>query len=105
MLCVLLGGCYPEFKLEEEQRRSSFFTSKYGFSIFGTCGSGKNIIWDHAFSLKTALIFGSEKNGLDNFWKKNINTFLKIPMYGRADSLNLHASVACTLFEFNRQTR
>ena len=78
---------------------------KYGFSIFGVCGSGKNILWDHAFSPKTALIFGSEKNGLDNFWKKNINTFLKIPMYGRADSLNLHASVACTLFEFNRQTR
>ena len=50
-----------------------------------------------------AFVFGSEKNGLGKFWLDQLNCTVNIPMKGNADSLNLHASVACILAESNRR--
>lgn len=77
---------------------------KQGYFLVGTSGECIQSIWDYRFENKTALIFGSEKNGLSAFWKNRLHTCLKIPMQGRADSLNLHSSVACFLAEYNRQS-
>jgi tRNA G18 (ribose-2'-O)-methylase SpoU len=59
--------------------------------------------WDHKFKSKTALIFGSEKDGLGEFWLNKVDDLIKIPMNGNADSLNLNVSVACILAEYQRK--
>ena len=49
-----------------------------------------------------ALVFGSEKVGLGEFWKNSVENWIKIPMQGTASSFNLNVSVSCFLYEYNR---
>ncbi len=51
----------------------------------------------------TAIVAGSEALGLSPFWQDNADHRVRIPMHGRADSLNLSISVALLLYEALRQ--
>lgn len=79
--------------------------TKEKFFLTGTSGSANDSFWEHRFVTKTAIIFGSEKKGLSQFWIERLHSCLKIPMFGKADSLNLNTSVACILAEYNRQVQ
>ena len=50
-----------------------------------------------------AVIMGSEQYGLSEFWLKNCDTPVRIPMAGQADSLNVAMATIITLFEAVRQ--
>ena len=79
------------------------FLEKNEFSMVGTSGQAKLSYWNYNFDGKIALIFGSEKEGLRDFWLNRIDNLIQIPMAGNADSLNLNASVACILAEYCRK--
>jgi RNA methyltransferase, TrmH family len=50
-----------------------------------------------------ALVLGSEDHGLSDFWLRQADETVKIPMNGRADSLNVSISAAIILYEALRQ--
>jgi TrmH family RNA methyltransferase len=50
-----------------------------------------------------AVVVGSEESGLSDFWVGHADIKVKIPMHGRADSLNVSASTAILLYEIIRQ--
>jgi TrmH family RNA methyltransferase len=50
-----------------------------------------------------AVIMGSEQYGLSDFWLKNSDVPVRIPMAGQADSLNVAMATIITLFEAVRQ--
>lgn len=50
-----------------------------------------------------AVIMGSEQYGLTEFWLKNSDLPVRIPMAGQADSLNVAMATIITLFEAVRQ--
>ncbi len=50
-----------------------------------------------------ALVMGSEQYGLSQFWLKEANALVRIPMAGQADSLNVAMATIITLFEAVRQ--
>ena len=50
-----------------------------------------------------AVIMGSEQYGLSDFWLKNADAPVRIPMAGQADSLNVAMATIITLFEAVRQ--
>lgn len=50
-----------------------------------------------------AVIMGSEQYGLSEFWLKNSDLTVRIPMAGQADSLNVAMATIITLFEAVRQ--
>lgn len=50
-----------------------------------------------------AIVLGSEEEGLSDFWDKNADARVKIPMYGHADSLNVSTSAAILIYEAIRQ--
>ena len=50
-----------------------------------------------------AIIMGSEQYGLSEFWLKNADLPVRIPMAGQADSLNVAMAALITLFEAVRQ--
>jgi TrmH family RNA methyltransferase len=52
-----------------------------------------------------ALIMGSEQYGLSEFWLKESDLVVRIPMAGQADSLNVAMATVITLFEAVRQRR
>lgn len=50
-----------------------------------------------------AVVMGSEQYGLSDFWLKNADLPVRIPMAGQADSLNVAMATIITLFEAVRQ--
>lgn len=50
-----------------------------------------------------AVVMGSEQYGLSDFWLKNADQPVRIPMAGQADSLNVAMATIITLFEAVRQ--
>lgn len=55
------------------------------------------------FTQPTAIILGSEADGLGDQWRRAAEVCVSIPMYGQADSLNLATSTALLLYEVVRQ--
>jgi len=50
-----------------------------------------------------AIVMGSEQYGLSDFWLKESDERVRIPMAGQADSLNVAMATIITLFEAVRQ--
>ena len=50
-----------------------------------------------------ALVMGSEQYGLSEFWLRESDAQVRIPMAGQADSLNVAMAAIITLFEAVRQ--
>jgi len=55
------------------------------------------------FDQSSAIVLGSEKDGLSDFWIQNCDKKIRLPMLGRADSLNVSATAAAVLYEVVRQ--
>lgn len=58
---------------------------------------------DQDFTKATALVFGTEADGLSDFWLNKADKQIKIPMRGKIDSLNVSGSCAIMMFEVGRQ--
>jgi TrmH family RNA methyltransferase len=63
----------------------------------------KSLHWDIDYRRASALFLGSESTGLSEFWLRNTDARIRIPMTGRADSLNVAAAAAVCLYEAKRQ--
>lgn len=61
--------------------------------------------WYHHtdFRQASAIIMGTEADGLTDFWLTNADERIKIPMRGEIDSLNVSVSTAVITFEAMRQ--
>lgn len=57
----------------------------------------------HGFTEGTAFILGSESDGLSDFWLRNVDEKVIIPMHGRIDSMNVSNAAAVLVFEALRQ--
>lgn len=55
------------------------------------------------FKEAAALVFGTEADGLSDFWLHKADKQIKIPMRGKIDSLNVSGSCAIMMFEVGRQ--
>jgi TrmH family RNA methyltransferase len=51
------------------------------------------------------MVIGSEQYGLSDSWLERATERIRIPMAGRADSLNAAMAAGITLFEAVRQRR
>lgn len=61
--------------------------------------------WYYRCDMKgpTAIVMGSEDKGLSTLWRKASDAKIKIPMLGKADSLNVSVSTAILCYEAVRQ--
>ncbi len=61
--------------------------------------------WYHETDFRTAsaIVMGTEAEGLTAFWLERADARIKIPMRGRIDSLNVSVSTAVLTFEAMRQ--
>jgi TrmH family RNA methyltransferase len=58
---------------------------------------------DTDFTGPSAIVMGTEADGLTSFWLENADYRVKIPMRGKIDSLNVSVSTAILTFEAMRQ--
>jgi TrmH family RNA methyltransferase len=61
--------------------------------------------WYHETDMRSssAIVMGTEADGLTDFWLRNADHRIKIPMRGKIDSLNVSVSTAILTFEAMRQ--
>lgn len=55
------------------------------------------------YNIPSALVFGTEADGLSRQWLQESDKIIKIPMRGKIDSLNVSNAVAIMTFEAMRQ--
>ena len=71
---------------------------KEGYQIIATSPHNKATeLSEFDITKKSAFFFGKEKDGLSNTVLNNADGFLKIPMYGFTESLNISVSAAIVL--------
>ncbi|WP_422860216.1 TrmH family RNA methyltransferase [Flagellimonas sp. S174] len=77
-----------------------------GYKIIATTPhNDSNYLKDFKLESKTALFFGTEKEGLSEEVMQCADGFLKIPMVGFSESLNISVSAAIIIQELSEQLR
>lgn len=74
-----------------------------GFQIVAATEKSRKLLYDADFKRPTALIMGSEDEGISKEVLKLCDEQLAIPMIGHIESLNVSAAAAVMLFEVVRQ--
>ena len=64
-----------------------------------------DLYYDTDMIRPTALVFGTEADGLSDIWRQAADAHIRIPMLGSIDSLNVSASMAVLCYEALRQRR
>ncbi len=98
-----LGGFFttPVFICDNEEANT--FLKNHHFSVFAAILQQSIPYTKATFTQATALVLGSEANGLSSFWRQKHITSIKIPMLGQVDSLNVSVAAAVILYEIQRQ--
>jgi TrmH family RNA methyltransferase len=89
--------------LSADQAQLKAWLETNHFQIIATTPDTTELHWDVDYTKPTALFLGSESDGLQAFWLDAADQRIRIPMEGRADSLNVAAAAAVCLYEARRQ--
>lgn len=71
--------------------------------VVGTSGDSTTSYTDWDWTQPSALVLGNEGSGLHRLVAENCDVLVKIPMYGKIDSLNVSVAAGVVLFEAKRQ--
>jgi len=73
--------------------------------VVGTSVDAKMDHYEWDWTRPSALVLGGEGKGLHRLVAENCDVLVKIPMYGRIDSLNVSVAAGVILFEARRQRK
>lgn len=71
--------------------------------VVGTSGDADMDYTDWDWTRASALVLGGEGSGLHRLVAENCDVLVKIPMYGKIESLNVSVAAGVILFEARRQ--
>lgn len=91
----------PIIKEKEKTKIINFLKKKQIKVIIAEVG-GRKELYQERLSLPLALVFGNESRGVDKIWT-SVGETIKIPIYGKAASLNVATAAAIMIYEVRRQ--
>ncbi|OGU56308.1 MAG: 23S rRNA (guanosine(2251)-2'-O)-methyltransferase RlmB [Ignavibacteria bacterium GWF2_33_9] len=74
-----------------------------GFWVIGTSSEAEKVYTDNIYDVPIVLVIGNEGKGIRSYLQKECDIMVKIPTYGRTESLNASVSAGIILFEIMRQ--
>lgn len=74
-----------------------------GIKIFGISEKAEEYYYSQDYTEPVALVLGSEENGISEAYMKYLDGFVKIPMIGQIESLNVSVAGGILMFEVTRQ--
>jgi TrmH family RNA methyltransferase len=116
---VLIGECCDPFSVEAVRAsmgsifavklaRASFdelvlYSKARGASLIGASLKGAHLDTERTAPARAILLMGNEQSGLDAKMEAACDLLVKLPMRGRADSLNLAVATAVMLYDLWRR--
>ncbi|MBQ4527746.1 MAG: RNA methyltransferase [Clostridia bacterium] len=91
----------PVFVDDNPDESFSIFKTN-GFSVVGTFPTGDTYSCNASYGDKVLLVMGNEANGISDEISKYCTSRVKIPMFGRAESLNVATALTVMLYEISR---
>lgn len=79
------------------------FLEERGLFRVAATPRGEKTLWEEDYRQGVAFLLGAEDQGLPPAWLERAQARVRIPMRGRADSLNVSVSAALLLYEALRQ--
>jgi RNA methyltransferase, TrmH family len=79
------------------------WVTERGLRIVAATPDATQLVTDADMTGPTAIAVGAEQAGLSETWLRRASVRVRIPMLGRADSLNVSASAAIITYEAVRQ--
>lgn len=79
------------------------YLQESGIQVVACTEKGEETIYDIDFSIPTAIIMGSEEDGVSNELIRKADHIAKIPMTGQIGSLNVSVATGVVLYEVIRQ--
>ncbi|WP_291781062.1 23S rRNA (guanosine(2251)-2'-O)-methyltransferase RlmB [Cecembia sp.] len=76
---------------------------KMGLQVVAVTEKTEQLMYEADFTLPTALIMGSEEDGISDELMGQSDTSVKIPLTGKIESLNVSVSAAVVIYEAIRQ--
>jgi TrmH family RNA methyltransferase len=76
---------------------------KHSLALVAAAPDGGTLLGDADLSGPVAIAVGAEKDGLPAAWRDRAGLCVRIPMFGRANSLNVAACAAILTYEAVRQ--
>ena len=79
------------------------FLKQRGIKILTAQLQDSHLYYDTDMTVGTAIVMGTEHDGLTDQWRQAADAHIRIPMLGQIDSLNVSVSAAILMFEAVRQ--
>lgn len=97
-------GCFFSVQLASSKNQECLdWLKENKINYFSASLDAKKFYHQQDYKNATAFVLGTEADGLSEFWQKDKNNLIKIPMLGKIDSLNVSVSAAVLAFEAKRQ--
>ncbi len=81
------------------------FLKEKDIAIYCTTLQNSNAYYKEDFTVASAIVVGTEAEGLSEIWRNNATKNIKIPMQGEIDSMNVSVAAAIVIFEAKRQRK
>jgi len=101
------AGAIEHMKVAKTQNLNRFIEGlkKRDIWVVGTSVDARMSYNEWDWTRPSALIMGGEGRGLHRLVAENCDVLVKIPMYGKIDSLNVSVAAGVILFEARRQRK
>jgi 23S rRNA (guanosine2251-2'-O)-methyltransferase len=83
--------------------RTIDYLKEAGLQLVAATEKTETMMYDVDFSLPTAIIMGSEEDGVSESFLRRCDHLVQIPMYGQTASLNVSVASAVMIYEAIRQ--
>ncbi len=101
-----MGSVYRmPFLYTEDIKESVELLKRQGISCYAAHLKGKDFYEKSDYTKPTAFLIGNEGNGLSEELADTADTYIKIPMGGKLESLNAAMAAGILMYEANRQRR
>lgn len=98
-----MGSLFSRPVLALDESELTTFLRTHQFKIIAATPHTEHLYWHEGFTGATAIVLGTESEGLSRVWLEVATTQVSIPMNGLADSLNVATAGALLMYEALRQ--
>ena len=98
-----VGGVFTKKIVISSSEEIITFLRQKNIKMYAATLQNSNKYTDEDYTEASAIIVGTEANGLTQIWRNHAIKNINIPMQGEIDSMNVSVAAAILLFEAKRQ--